>query len=91
MFIEQTQSLEQENAVLSEELEEKRKVDEFESLEEEVRKELEVKLFIIPDLILFRLHLQYLDFMLMINAFCDIYLLTLCLCDLAERFTKSNL
>lgn len=45
MFIEQTESLEKEIATLSQELEEKRETDEFKSLEEEFRKEHEVKLF----------------------------------------------
>ncbi len=43
MFIEQTKSLEKEKASLSQELEEKRETDEFKSLEEEFRKEHEVK------------------------------------------------
>ncbi len=46
MFIEQTKSLENEKASLSQELEEKRETDEFKSLEEEFRKEHEVKLLI---------------------------------------------
>lgn len=45
MFIEQTKSLEKEKATLSKELEEKGEMDEFKSLEEEFRKEHEVKLF----------------------------------------------
>lgn len=45
MFIEQTESLEKEKAVLSQELDEKRETDEFKDLEEEFRKEHEVKLF----------------------------------------------
>lgn len=46
MFIEQIQSLEKANAAMSQELQEKRETDEFESLEEEFRKEHEVKLLI---------------------------------------------
>ena len=46
MFIEQTESLEKEKAVMSQELEEKREMDEFKSLEEECRKEHEVKLLL---------------------------------------------
>lgn len=45
MFIEQTESLEKEKAALSQELEEKIETDEFKCLEEEFRKEHEVKLF----------------------------------------------
>ncbi|KAF3702525.1 Centromere-associated protein E Centromere protein E [Channa argus] len=41
MFIEQTESLEKEKAALTQELEEKRDMDEFKSLEEEFRKEHE--------------------------------------------------
>ncbi|XP_030293943.1 centromere-associated protein E isoform X2 [Sparus aurata] len=44
MFIEQIQSLEKANAAMSQELQEKRETDEFESLEEEFRKEHESKL-----------------------------------------------
>ncbi|XP_073334857.1 centromere-associated protein E [Pagrus major] len=44
MFIEQIQSLEKANAAMSQELQEKRETDEFESLEEEFRKEHENKL-----------------------------------------------
>lgn len=43
MFLEQIGSLEKENATLTQELEEKREMDEFKSLEEEFRKEHEVK------------------------------------------------
>lgn len=42
MFLEQIGKLEKENALLSKELQEKKEVDEFESLEEEIRKEHEV-------------------------------------------------
>ncbi|CAJ1077527.1 centromere-associated protein E isoform X5 [Xyrichtys novacula] len=44
MFIEQTESLEKENAALLKELEERREVNEFETLEEELRNEQENKL-----------------------------------------------
>ncbi|GLD65996.1 centromere-associated protein E, partial [Lates japonicus] len=44
MFIEQTKSLEKEKTALSQELEEKREMDEFKSLEEEFRKEQESEL-----------------------------------------------
>ncbi|KAM7394941.1 hypothetical protein PAMA_006602 [Pampus argenteus] len=44
MFIEQTDSLEKEKTALSKELEEKREMDEFKSLEEEFRKEHESEL-----------------------------------------------
>lgn len=44
MFLEQIGSLEKEKAALSLELEEKKEMDEFKSLEEEFRKEHEVKL-----------------------------------------------
>ncbi|XP_039980620.1 centromere-associated protein E isoform X2 [Xiphias gladius] len=44
MFIEQTESLEKEKAALSQELEEKREMNEFKSLEEECRKEHENEL-----------------------------------------------
>ncbi|KAM9339637.1 LOW QUALITY PROTEIN: centromere-associated protein E [Symphorus nematophorus] len=44
MFIEQTQTLEKEKAALAQELEEKREMDEFKSLEEEFRKEHENEL-----------------------------------------------
>ncbi|XP_069017651.1 centromere-associated protein E-like isoform X3 [Embiotoca jacksoni] len=44
MFIEQMNSLEKENAALSQDLEEKRELEEFETLEEEFRKEHENKL-----------------------------------------------
>lgn len=43
MFLEQTGKLEKENALLAKELQEKQEVEEFESLEEEIRKEQEVK------------------------------------------------
>lgn len=43
MFLEQIGSLEKENAALSQELQERRDTDEFKSLEEEFRKEHEVK------------------------------------------------
>lgn len=43
MFIEQIESLEKEKATLSQELKEGRELDEFKSLEEEFRKEHEVK------------------------------------------------
>ncbi len=43
MFIEQTKSLEKENAALSQELQEKRELEEFKCLEEDFRKEHEVK------------------------------------------------
>ena len=46
MFIEQTDSLEKEKNVLSQELEEKREMEEFKSLEEDFRKEQEVMLLI---------------------------------------------
>lgn len=46
MFIEQIQSLEKANAAMLQELQEKRETDEFESLEEEFRKEHEVKLLV---------------------------------------------
>lgn len=46
LFIEQTKSLEKEKASVLQELEEKRETDEFKSLEEEFRKEHEVKLLI---------------------------------------------
>lgn len=46
MFLEQIGRLEKENAALSQELEEKREMDEFKSLEEEFRKEHEVKMLI---------------------------------------------
>lgn len=51
MFIEQMERLEKEKAAVLQELEEKREMDEFKSLEEGCRKENEVKL----SLILFRL------------------------------------
>ncbi|XP_008275454.1 centromere-associated protein E [Stegastes partitus] len=44
MFIEQTETLEKEKAALSQELEEKREMDEFKSLEEEIRRESENEL-----------------------------------------------
>ncbi|XP_070844021.1 centromere-associated protein E [Chaetodon trifascialis] len=44
MLIEQIESLEKKNAALSQELEEKREMDEFKSLEEEFRKEHEMEL-----------------------------------------------
>lgn len=44
MFLEQIGCLEKENAALTQELEEKREMDEFKSLEEEFRKEHEVKI-----------------------------------------------
>ena len=44
MFIEQTEHLEKEKAALSQELKERRDLDEFKSLEEGCRQELEVKL-----------------------------------------------
>lgn len=43
MFLEQIGSLEKENTTLSREVEEKREMDEFKSLEEEFRKEHEVE------------------------------------------------
>lgn len=43
MFIEQTEALEKEKAALSRDVEEKREMDEFKSLEEEIRKEHEVQ------------------------------------------------
>lgn len=43
IFLEQTGKLEKENARLSKELQEKKEVEEFESLEEEIRKEHEVR------------------------------------------------
>lgn len=46
MLKEQIESLEKNNAALSQELEEKREMDEFKSLEEEFKKEHEVKLMI---------------------------------------------
>lgn len=46
MFLEQIGSLEKENAALSQELQERRETDEFKSLEEEFRKEHEVKMLI---------------------------------------------
>lgn len=42
MFLEQIGKLEKENALLSKELQEKKDVEEFESLEEEIRREQEV-------------------------------------------------
>jgi len=45
MFIEQTEKLEQEKAALSQELKERRDLDEFKSLEEEFQKEHEVQVF----------------------------------------------
>lgn len=42
MFLEQIGKLEKENGLLSKELQEKKEVEEFESLEEEIRKEHEV-------------------------------------------------
>lgn len=42
MFLEQIGKLEKENALLSKELQEKKEVEEFESLEEEFRKDNEV-------------------------------------------------
>lgn len=43
MFLEQIGQLEKENALLSKELREKQDVEEFESLEEEIRREQEVR------------------------------------------------
>lgn len=57
MFLEQIETLEKEKAALSKEMEEKREMDEFKSLEEEFRKEQEVidlMLFIVQ----FRVHVH---------------------------------
>lgn len=51
MFIEQTEILEKEKTALSQELKEKRELDEFKSLEEECRTEEKVKFSIRPGLI----------------------------------------
>lgn len=72
MFIEQTDSLEKEKHALSQELEEKREMEEFKSLEEEFRKEQEVMLLI-------SFHTIWTEFYLCTYMF---RLCSFCLCDL---------
>lgn len=75
MFMEQIESLEKERAALSQELEEKGEIDEFKSLEEEFRKEHEVRIFFWLDFgviqcFYVRVHFHYVLFVCGIRTSC---------------------